>query len=85
MKDIVITSQKIKRERNIYLVCLLAAIAINVGAIIAYKRPWAEVFTQIGYVFVVSLFIYLVLCPVRLVLYGLCCLWQKKRCIPHKK
>lgn len=85
MKDIVITSQKIKRERNIYLVCLLAAVAINIGAIIAYERPWMEMFTQIGYVFVVSLFIYLILCLVRLAVYALCCLWRKRKCISNKK
>ena len=58
MKDIIITSQKIRRERNIYLVCFLLAFVINIAAIVAYTRPWIETFTQLGYVFVISLFIY---------------------------
>ena len=29
MKDIIITSQKIKRERNIYLICFLLSFAIK--------------------------------------------------------
>ena len=56
MKDIIITSQKIRRERNIYLVCFLLAFVINIAAIVAYTRPWIETFTQLGYVFVISLF-----------------------------
>ena len=39
MKDIIITSQKIKRERNIYLICFLLSFAINIIAILVYTRP----------------------------------------------
>ena len=45
MKDIIITSQKIKRERNIYLICFLLSFAINIIAILVYTRPWIEIFT----------------------------------------
>ena len=48
MKDIIITSQKIKRERNIYLICFLLSFAINIIAILVYTRPWIEIFTQLG-------------------------------------
>lgn len=54
MKDIIITSQKIKRERNIYLICFLLSFAINIIAILVYTRPWIEIFTQLGYVLVIS-------------------------------
>ena len=66
MKDIVITSKKIKRERNIYILCFALAFIINIIAIIVYTRPWVEMFSQIGYVFVISLFIYFVLWILRL-------------------
>lgn len=56
MKDIIITSQKIKRERNIYLICFLLSFAINIIAILVYTRPWIEIFTQLGYVLVISFF-----------------------------
>lgn len=61
MKDIIITSQKLKRERNIYLLSFLIAFVINVIAIIVYSRPWLEIISQIGYVIVISFFIYLIL------------------------
>ena len=50
MKDIIITSQKLKRERNIYLLSFILAFIVNVIAIIVYSRPWIEVISQIGYV-----------------------------------
>ena len=60
MKDIIITSQKIKRERNIYLICFLLSFAINIIAILAihvrglkYSLNWGmcslSVFSSISY------------------------------------
>ena len=61
MKDIIITSKKLKQERNIYLLSFLIAFVINVIAIIVYSRPWIEIISQIGYVIVISFFIYFIL------------------------
>jgi len=61
MKDIIITSKKLKQERNIYLLSFLIAFIINVIAIIIYSRPWIEIISQIGYVIVISIFIYFIL------------------------
>ena len=61
MKDIIITSQKLKRERNIYLLSFILAFIVNVIAIIVYSRPWIEVISQIGYVIVISFLIYFLL------------------------
>ena len=61
MKDIIITSKKLKQERNIFLLSFLLAFIINVIAIIIYSRPWIEIISQIGYVIVISFFIYLIL------------------------
>lgn len=58
MKDIIITSKKLKQERNIYLLSFLLAFIINVIAIIIYSRPWIEIISQIGYVIVISFFIF---------------------------
>ena len=54
MKDIIITSKKLKQERNIFLLSFLLAFIINVIAIIIYSRPWIEIISQIGYVIAVS-------------------------------
>lgn len=79
MKDIIITSKKIKRERNIYILCFVLAFIINIIAIIVYTRPWVEMFSQIGYVFVISLFIYFILWIPRLLFIGGKSLFKKKR------
>lgn len=79
MKDIVITSQIIKRERNIYLLCFLLAFAINIVAIVVYERPWIEVLSQLGYVFVISIFFYILLWIPRLIFKWIYRLFRKKR------
>lgn len=61
MKDIIITSQKIKRERNIYLICFLLSFAINIIATLSIHVRGIEIFTQLGYVLVISFFIYFIL------------------------
>lgn len=78
MKDIVITSQMIRRERNIYLLCFLLSFAINIVAIVVYERPWIEVLSQLGYVFVISIFFYIILWIPRLSFKWICRLFRKK-------
>ncbi len=58
MKDIVISDRAFHREVLIALGCFLLSFCINVGAVIAYSKPWTEVFSQIGYVVVISLVLY---------------------------
>ena len=58
MKDIIITSRRLRQERNIYLLSFILAFIINVIAIIVYSRPWIEVISQIGYVIAISFLIY---------------------------
>lgn len=79
MKDIVITSQMIRRERNIYLLCFLLAFAINIITIVVYERPWTEMFSQLGYVFVISIFFYTFLWIPRLIFKWIYLLIRKKR------
>ena len=79
MKDIIITSKKLKQERNIYLLSFLLAFIINVIAIIIYSRPWIEIISQIGYVIVISFFIYLILWIPRGILSVLIRLFRRKK------
>lgn len=78
MKDIIITSKKLKQERNIFLLSFLLAFIINVIAIIIYSRPWIEIISQIGYVIVISFFIYLILWIPRGILIFLSHLFRRK-------
>ena len=79
MKDIIITSKKLKQERNIFLLSFLLAFIINVIAIIIYSRPWIEIISQIGYVIVISIFIYFILWIPRGILSILTRLFRRKK------
>lgn len=77
MKDIVISGKAVKREFIVALSCFAAAFIINVAAVIMYVRPWVEIFTQIGYVFVTAVVIYVLLLVFR-VLYQIIRILIKK-------
>jgi len=68
MKDIVISSKVVRRELFVALGCFIAAFCLNVYAIIHYSRPATELFSQIGYVVVCAVVIYLLLWLVRLII-----------------
>ena len=65
MKDIVIKASRIRRELWVALGCFLTSFAVNAGAVIAYAKPWYELFTQIGYVCIIALAIWIVLLVLR--------------------
>ena len=67
MKDIVISGRLVRREIIIALSCFLLSFCINVGSVIAYSKPWVEVFTQIGYVVVIAAFFYAILLFFRII------------------
>ena len=79
MKDIVITAKRIRRERNFYIVSFVLAFLINIFAVVTYERPWVEIFSQIGYVAVISVAIYILLWIPRLLVLGGVKLFGKKR------
>ena len=66
MKDTVISAAVKRRELKIWLVCFVVANIVNWAAIIKFDTPWYEVFTQIGYVVVSSLVLYVLLLLVRI-------------------
>lgn len=61
MKDIIISGRAVRRELFTMLFCFIVAFLTNVGAILYYHRPWVEVFSQIGFVLVLALCVYLFL------------------------
>lgn len=67
MKDIIITSKRLKKEIYILSTCFIIAFLINIFSIIAFKTPWYEIFTQIGYVLVITLISYLLVAIVRVI------------------
>lgn len=67
MKDITISGKTLKKELFIILGCFVAAVLVNVYAIIHYDRPAVELLSQIGYTVFVAVVIYFLLWTVRLV------------------
>lgn len=72
MKDIVITQKDIIRELYIILGCFVLACLVNVGAIIAYDRPWSELWSQIGFVLFIAAGVYGLLAVVRILVFLIC-------------
>ena len=66
MKDTVITAATKRRELYIWLACFVVANIVNVVTIIKFQTSWLEIFTQIGYVVITSLVLYVLVLIVRL-------------------
>ena len=79
MKDIIITSRRLRQERNIYLLSFILAFIINVIAIIVYSRPWIEVISQIGYVIAISFLIYFLIWIPRGILAIAVCFFRRRK------
>ncbi len=77
MKDIVVTSRRIRKECFIAACCLLAAFSVNVYAVIHYDRPWVELLSQLGFVVVIALGFYFLLAILRLIATGISVLLRK--------
>lgn len=77
MKDLVIRGQSIRRECRIAAACLLVGILVNVGAILGYHRPWTELFSQLGYVVVLTVILYLLIGVIRLFIHAICLIIRK--------
>lgn len=65
MKDIVFTKKRQKKELFIFGICLAIGFLMNLISIVVYKTPWYEIFTQIGYVIVIAIVLYILLAIVR--------------------
>ena len=72
MKEIVITQKDLIRELYIILGCFVLACLVNVGAIIAYDRPWSELWSQIGFVLFIAAGVYALAAVVRILVFLIC-------------
>ena len=69
MKDLIITSKRLKKEIYIISTCFITAFLINIFSIVAFRTPWHEMFTQIGYVVVITFILYLLVAMIRAVVF----------------
>lgn len=68
MNDIVLKGTSIKKELLIFLIVFTAVFAVNIYSIIAYKTPWSEVISSLGFVIIFALVLYLLVFVVRLII-----------------
>ncbi|MDZ7264201.1 MAG: hypothetical protein ONB16_06420 [candidate division KSB1 bacterium] len=68
MKDIVITRNRIKKEVFSLAVMFLIALCLNIFAIIAYDTNWSELITELPFVVVIALVLYLCYTMVRIII-----------------
>jgi hypothetical protein len=69
MKDSIITAKRKKTELLTLLVCFIIANLLNVYAIIAYDTYFKELFTQLGYVLLVAIALYILWSLLRIIFY----------------
>ena len=69
MKDIIITPKRLKAELIVLLSAFVIAFCINVYAVIKYGTPWVEVFSQIGYVSILTAILYAIHWVVRILVW----------------
>lgn len=79
MKDYVLTAQRQKKELIILLGCFILAFLLNIAAIIIYQSPWVEVISQIGYVVLAGLVIYVLLLLLRLLIFSVKVLIRRRK------
>ena len=69
MKDTLITARRKRQEILCFGICFAAAVLINLGAILYFRTPWYELFTQIGYTLLIAVVLYIVVFLLRLVIH----------------
>ena len=65
MRDIVISQQHIRRELQIFFVCILVALAVNVYSIVHFKTHWTELFTTFHITLAVAAALFVLLALLR--------------------
>lgn len=68
-KDITLSARQIRREIVILLICFAVAMATNIFAIIKYGTPWYEVFTQMGFVLIITAVLFILCIAVRILVW----------------
>lgn len=69
MKDIIITVQRQKTEIKVFCICLILALVINIGSIIAYGTEWSELWTQSLWMLIIGCGLYGLSVIIRLIIF----------------
>jgi uncharacterized membrane protein len=73
MKDTILTltARRKKKELLLIALCFVIANIVNLAAIISFDTSWAELFSQIGYVVIITAILYIVVLVLRLLFHFL--------------
>ena len=87
MKDIQIqlTVKRQKTEILIWIVCFIIAFGLNVYSIISFGTQWKELYTQLLWVFSLSVLFYGILLFFRLIYAGVRALFRKSNTPSRKR
>ena len=78
MKDIIISGRRIARELWICAGCVLAALGVNVYAIIRFHTEWKELITTLHITLAVAAVFYAVLALLRGCVFGVMRAFRRK-------
>ena len=67
MKETIITAKRKRIELITLLICFIIANLANLYSIIAYKTPFIELLTSIGYVVAATFVFYIIWSAIRLI------------------
>ena len=65
MKDLVIKAKTIRFEILFFIACVLFVNILNVYSIISYNTKWSELITELPFVLIVSVVLYVALFVIR--------------------
>lgn len=79
MKDLVIKGKRIRKELIILAVLFTLSFIMNVIGIIKHDTGWTELLSQLHVVLILTLVLYVLLWPVRLIIYFVVFPFRKKK------
>lgn len=77
MRPITIRPDKMAREAGYLSACLFVALAANIFAVIKFHRPYTELFSQLGFVIVISIALYAYIIILRIIYHAIVYLFSK--------
>jgi len=67
MKELKLSVKRQQTEWKIFVLCFLIAFVMNVISIMLYHTEWKELYTQLGWVLALSVFLYFLILLLRLI------------------
>ena len=69
LKGLYISPKRLKKEIAIFAICFIIGFILNIYAIIRFQTSWHEIFSQLGYVLLITISLYFIVFFIRLILF----------------